>query len=82
MVLVLLAANADVNAKNKVSRIICVYVCPKLCWCLFVCLFILSFLIKDFLFFIFCIFYLFKKKRDTLKLFIFCFFVCFILDDG
>ena len=79
---VLLAANADIEAKTKVSRILCVYMCPNLCWCLFVCLFVLSFLIKDFFIFYIFLFYLFKKKRDTLKFFIFCFFVSFLLDDG
>ena len=33
MVKVMLAANADINAKDKVSRILCAYMCPKLCWC-------------------------------------------------
>ena len=29
---VLLEANADINAKDNVSRILCAYMCPKLCW--------------------------------------------------
>ena len=29
----LLAANADIHAKEKVSRILSVYMCSKLCWC-------------------------------------------------
>ena len=33
LVEVLLDANADINSKDKVSRILCVYMCPKLCWC-------------------------------------------------
>ena len=32
VVKMLLAANADINVKDKVSRILCVYMCPKLCW--------------------------------------------------
>ena len=77
----LLAANADIEAKNEVSRILCVYMCPNLCWCLFVCLFVLSFLIKDFLFFIF-LFFICSKRKEILSNFYFLFFIPFILDDG
>ena len=47
--------------------------------CLFVCF---EFFDKRFFIFYIFLFYLFKKKRDTLKLSIFSFFVSFILVDG
>ena len=71
---VLLAANADINAKDKVSRILCVYMCPNLCWCLFVCLFVLSFFDKDFLFFIF-FYFICSKRKEILSNFLFSVFL-------
>ena len=71
VVKVLLAANADIEAKNDVSRILCVYMCPKLCWCLFVCF---EYLIKDFLFFIF-FFFICSKRKEILSNFLFSVFL-------
>ena len=46
---VLLEANADIHAKNDVSRILCVSKCPKLCWCFCVmfCCCVGSYLLTD-----------------------------------
>ena len=63
---VLLAANADINAEDMVSRILSVYMCPKLCWCLFVCF---EFFDARFLFFI-C-----SKRKEILSNFLFSVFL-------
>ena len=77
MVLVLLAANADVNAENMVSRIICVYVCPKI-MLVFVCLFV-HFELFDKRFFIFYILYFLfvQKEKRYSQTFYFLFFCLF-----
>ena len=80
MIKVLLAADADIEAKNKVSRILCIYV-PQFMLA-FVCLFV-CFEFFDKRFFIFYILiFICSKRKEILSNFLFLFFVPFILDDG
>ena len=65
MVQMLLEAGANIEAKEKVSRILCVSVGPKLCWCFeMICCYVWNYLVLfsylpfflffSFFFFFFC----------------------------